>query len=70
MDLQEYNAAKDEEMQQRRDHLRFAAGISDFMGVILGAVVILLMLLLIMSLVNWLRRDILNMLNLLNTQVH
>lgn len=68
--MQEYNAVQEEEVQQRRDHLRFAAGISDFVGVILGVVVILLMLLLIMSLVNWLRRDILNMLNLINTQVH
>lgn len=53
-----YRMAEEEERQERRDHLRFAAGMSDFVGVILGAVVILIMVLLILSLVNWLRQDI------------
>ncbi len=59
MDHQDYyRMAEEEERQERRDHLRFAAGMSDFVGVILGAVVILIMVLLILSLVNWLRQDI------------
>jgi hypothetical protein len=41
---------------------------SDFIGVILGVVVILLTLLLIFSLVNWLRRDISNTSTLINTR--
>jgi low affinity Fe/Cu permease len=61
-------ALEEEERQERRDHLRFAAGMSDFMGVILGAVVILIMILLILSLVNWLRRDILSTFTLLGSR--
>ncbi len=38
------------------------------MGVILGAVVILIMILLILSLVNWLRRDILSTFTLLGSR--
>ena len=41
---------------------------TDFVGVILGVVVILLMLLLIFSLVNWLRRDISNTFTFINTR--
>ncbi len=33
-------AVQEEERQERQDHLRFAAGMSEFVGVILGAVVI------------------------------
>lgn len=59
MDYHDDMAVQEEERQERQDHLRFAAGMTDFVGVILGAVVILIMILLILSLVNWLRRDIL-----------
>ncbi|NLG56797.1 MAG: hypothetical protein GX540_00130 [Clostridiales bacterium] len=68
MDHQDYRAVEEEERQERRDHLRFAAGMSDFMGVILGAVVILIMFLLILSLVNWLWRDISATFTLLNSR--
>ena len=68
MEPYEFQAVQEEERQERQDHLRFAAGMSDFMGVILGAVVILIMILLILSLVNWLRRDILSTFTLLGSR--
>ncbi len=68
MEPYEYQAVQEEERQERQDHLRFAAGMSEFVGVILGAVVILIMILLILSLVNWLRRDILSTFTLLNSR--
>jgi hypothetical protein len=55
----EYALRKEEERAARRDRLRFAAGMSDFVGVVLGFACILLLLLLLFSLVSWLRRDIL-----------
>ncbi|NLM86596.1 MAG: hypothetical protein GX171_07890 [Clostridiales bacterium] len=69
MDQQDYFAIREEERQQRQDRLRFAAGMSDFVGVILGVLVILVMLLLIFSLVNWLSRDITNTFTVLNTRL-
>ena len=68
MEPYEYQVVQEEERQERQDHLRFAAGMSEFVGVILGAVVILIMILLILSLVNWLRRDILSTFTLLNSR--
>ncbi|MDI9520942.1 MAG: hypothetical protein QM308_07335 [Bacillota bacterium] len=68
MDHQDYFEQKEEELQARKDRLRFAAGMSDFVGVILGVVVILLMLLLIFSLVSWLRRDITNTFTFINNR--
>ncbi len=68
MEHQDYFEQKEEELQERRDRLRFAAGMSNFVGVILGVVVILLMLLLIFSLVNWLRRDISSTFTFINTR--
>lgn len=69
MDQQDYFAIREEERQQKQDRLRFAAGMCDFVGVILGVLVILVMLLLIFSLVNWLQRDISNTFTLLNTRL-
>ena len=68
MDQQDFFLVKEEEQQAKRDRLRFAAGMSAFIGVILGVVVILLTLLLLFSLVNWLRRDISNTFTLINTR--
>ena len=63
---QELIALEEEERAARQDRLRFAAGMSDFVGVILGVLVILIMLLLIFSLVNWLIRDINNTFTFIN----
>jgi hypothetical protein len=68
MDYHEEMAVREEERQERLDHLRFAAGMGDFVGVILGSVVILIMILLILSLLNWLRRDILATFTLLGSR--
>lgn len=69
MDEQDFFTLRNEERQSRKDQLRFAAGMSDFVGVILGFIVILLMVLLVLSLVNWLRRDISTTFTLLNTRL-
>lgn len=68
MDQQDYFEVKEEERQVRRDRLRFAFGMTDFVGVMLGFAVILIMILLIFSLVNWLRRDISSMFTFINTR--
>lgn len=68
MDQHDFFALREEERQARRDRLRFAAGMSDFVGLVLGVIVILLALLLIFSLVNWLRRDISSTFTLINTR--
>lgn len=52
---------REEERAARRDRLRFAAGMSDFVGVVLGFACILVLVLLLISLFSWLRRDILSM---------
>ena len=69
MDQHDYLAVREEERQARRDRLRFAAGMSDFVGVILGVVTILIALLLIFSLVNWLARDISSTFTFINTRL-
>ena len=69
MNQTEHFFIMEEEQQSRRDHLRFAARMSDFVGVVIGVIVILLMILLILSLLNWLRRDVTNTFNLLNTRL-
>lgn len=69
MQEEDYFAIKEEERQARQDKLRFAAGMTDFVGVILGLFVILLMLLLLFSLVNWLVRDISNTFTFINIRL-
>jgi hypothetical protein len=68
MDRQDYFSIQEEKRQERRDHLRFAAGMSDFIGVIVGVVAILILVLLILSLLNWLRRDISTTFSVMNAR--
>ncbi len=68
MDRQQDDFLLEEERQSRRDQMRFAARMSDFVGVMIGLFVILLAVLLILSLVNWFQRDISNTFKLLNTR--
>jgi len=68
MDRQQDDFLVEEERQSRRDQMRFAARMSDFVGVMIGLFVVLLAILLILSLVNWLQRDISNTFKLLNTR--
>ena len=69
MDRQQDDFLLEEERQSRRDQMRFAARMSDFVGVMIGLFVILLAVLLILSLVNWFQRDISNTFKLLNTRL-
>jgi hypothetical protein len=64
---QEYFQKKEEEREARRDRLRFAAGMLEFLGVIVGAAVILMLVSLIISLVNWVSRDISTTFNMFGT---
>ncbi len=64
----EYTLRKEEERAARRDRLRFAAGMSDFFGVVLGFVCVLVLVLLLISLLSWLRRDITSMFTLLRSR--
>lgn len=51
----------DEETERKRDRLRFAQGMSDFVAVVIGVGLILLLVLLLVSLLNWLKDDLLFM---------
>ncbi len=65
---QEYFDLKEEKRQARRDRLEFAAGMSNFLSVVLGSAVILVLILLIISLLNWLNQDIRATFTLLNAR--
>ncbi len=49
---------EEDEQEARRDRLQLAAGMSNFISVIIGTALILILILLIVSLLNWLRTDI------------
>ena len=64
-DLPESGAYLDEEAMTdeerrlaRRDRWRVLAGVGDFLGVIAGTVVILLLIMLLVSLINWVHADL------------
>ena len=48
----------DERAQMHRDRWRVLAGVGDFLAVIAGTVVILLLVMLLISLINWVHADI------------
>ena len=54
---EEYLARKEEERLQKQDRWRLTAGMADFIAVVGGVFACLLLVLLIASLVNWLRQD-------------
>lgn len=53
-----YFARKEEEREARRDRWRLTAGVMEFIGVVLGCGAVLLLVLLIASLLGWLRGDL------------
>lgn len=53
-----YSMRKQWEKEDRRDRYKVAAGVMNFLGVVLGVISILLLLALIVSLVSWLSKDI------------
>jgi len=65
----QYYQVKEERRQARRDRLELAAGMSNFFGVIVGAIAILLLILLIISLLNWLQQDISSTFTILNSRL-
>lgn len=68
-DPQEYFDLREERRQARHDRMELFAGLSDFFAVVLGTVVILLLVLLIISLVNWLSQDISSTFTILNSRL-
>ena len=54
---EEYLARKEEDRMLRQDRWRLTAGLVDFLAVVGGVAVCLILVLLIFSLVNWLRQD-------------
>lgn len=52
-----YEQKKEWELQEKQDRFRLAAGMTEFLGVVLGIAVILVLLALLFSLLNWLAQD-------------
>lgn len=60
----------EEEMaEQRRDRYRMVAGLGDFLAVIAGMVVILMLIAVIVSLINWVHADIVQSFTLWQTRI-
>lgn len=55
---EDYYIRKEEERQERLDRLRLTAGLLEFLGVVAGVAAIFVLILLIVSLLNWLWRDL------------
>jgi len=58
MEEEELEAMRAQRRERRQLRYRVAAGISDFMGVVMGTVVVLLLAALLMTLVNWVVTDL------------
>ncbi len=65
---QEYDQRKEWARQEKQDHLRVAAKMMEFFGVVLGVVCIFVLLALLFSLLNWLRQDIASTFSILKTR--
>lgn len=59
----------EEAEERRRGNYRMAAGIFDFLGVVAGAVVILLLVAMLISLINWVHADIVQSFDLWQTRM-
>lgn len=53
-----YEQRKEWERQEKQDHFRVAAGMMEFLGVVVGIAAILVLLALLFSLLNWLGQDL------------
>lgn len=60
---------EEEAEERRRGNYRVAAGIMDFLGVVAGAVVILLLVAMLISLINWVHADIVQSFDLWQTRM-
>ena len=56
--LTPYQLRKQWEKEDRQDRFQVAAGVMEFLGVVLGVVCVLVLFTLLISLVNWLIKDI------------
>ncbi len=65
---QQYEQRKEWERLEKQDRFRMAAGMTEFLGVVLGIVCILVMLALLFSLLNWLGQDFAGTFSLLRTR--
>lgn len=65
---QEYEQRKEWERQEKQDHFRVAAGMMEFLGVVLGIVSIFVLLALLFSLVSWLSQDVASTFSILRTR--
>ena len=57
-DWERYSLKKKLERVERQNHFRLAAGIFDFIGVVVGIVCCLVLVAMLLSLLSWLRNDI------------
>ena len=64
----EYELKKEWEHEQRQDRFRVAAGMMEFLGVVLGVICILALLALLFSLLSWLGQDIAGTFSILRTR--
>ena len=69
LDLLDEDSYHEEKKMRRRGRFRVAAGVMDFLGVIGGMIVVLVLAALLISLVNWLYADILNTFTILQTRL-
>lgn len=67
-DRHDYFQRKEWERQERRDHYKVAAGVMNFLGVVLGVVSILVLAALLISLLSWLGQDIASNFTILRTR--
>lgn len=65
---QQYEQRKEWERQEKQDRFRMAAGMTEFLGVVLGIVCILALLALLFSLLNWLGQDIASTFSILRSR--
>ena len=61
----DYFVRKEEEREERLDRLRLTAAMIDFFGVVLGVFAVFVLVILIVSLCNWLYRDMSGMISLM-----
>ncbi len=64
----EYEQRKEQERLERQDRFRVAAGVMNFLGVVLGVVCIFVLLALLFSLISWLNQDISSTFSILRTR--
>lgn len=67
--LDEDEMTEEERALARRDHWQVLAGVGDFLAVIVGTAVILILIALLVSLINWVHADITQSFTLWQTKI-